>query len=173
MIKSVKTEAIVLRKRNLPNQDLIIHLFSKEKGKLMVFAKGIKKITSRRLPHTETGNLIVSVIHQEGERFYLQETTLISGFSEIKKNQQKIRDLYFILFVLDRLAPENQPEPVLYNQIKKFLIELSRSADTNSSILAKYLNKICITLGYLHKEKSFVELQSFIENIIEEKLPVI
>ncbi|MBI4009495.1 recombination protein O N-terminal domain-containing protein, partial [Candidatus Roizmanbacteria bacterium] len=51
MKRTLKTEAIVLRKRSLPNQDKIVTLFTKELGKLNVFAKGIKKITSRRLPH--------------------------------------------------------------------------------------------------------------------------
>lgn len=173
MMKSFKTEGLVLRKRSLPNQDLILDLFSKEKGKLIVFAKGIKKITSRRLPHTQTGNLINTVIYNKDDRFYLQETVLVSGFSEIKKNQQKMDDLYFILFVVDRLAPENQKEPLLYNVLKKFLIDLSLTAVTDRSIVTKYTNKILTLLGYLHKEKPLDELRAFIENIIEEKLPLI
>lgn len=172
-MKTIKTEGIVLRKRSLPNQDLIIDFFSKEKGKLIIFAKGIKKITSRRLPHTQTGNLINTVIYKKDDRLYLQETTLISGFSEIKKNQQKMDDLYFILFVVDRLAPENQKEPLLYNVLKKFLIDLSRTAVNDRLLVTRYLNKLLIILGYLHTEKPLDELRAFIENIIEEKLPTI
>jgi len=171
MPRTVKTEAIVLRKRNLLNKDTIITLFTQDLGKINVFAKGIKKITSRRLPHTQTGNLINLLIHKKDDRLYLQESSLISGFSEIKKNQKKINDLYFILFVLERLAPENQREYALYNLAKKFLIDLSLTAVTNRSIVTKYLNKILIILGYLHKRKTLDELRLIIEEIINEKLP--
>lgn len=171
MTMTVKTEAIVLRKRSLLNKDTIITLFSKDFGKLNVFAKGIRKITSRRLPHTQTGNLINILIHKKDDRLYLQETALISGFTEIKKNQKKINELYFILFVLERLAPENQKETTLYNLAKKFLIDLSLTAVSDRSIVTKYLNKILIILGYLHKEKTLDELRLIIEEIINEKLP--
>jgi DNA repair protein RecO (recombination protein O) len=171
MPRTFKTEAIVLRKRSLLNKDLIVTLFTEKYGKINVFAKGIKKITSRRLPHTQTGNLINVLIHRKEERLYLQESSLISGFSEIKKNQKKINDLYYILFVLERLAPENQKEATLYNLIKRFLIELSGPVGLNNSIVTKYLNKILAVLGYLHKEKTLAELRLIIEEIINEKLP--
>ncbi|MBI4226632.1 DNA repair protein RecO, partial [Candidatus Roizmanbacteria bacterium] len=64
MKRTIKTEAIVLRKRSLPNQDTIVTLFSKKIGKVNAFAKGIKKITSRRLPHVQTANLINAVLYK-------------------------------------------------------------------------------------------------------------
>ena len=69
MKRTIKTEAVVLRKRSLPNQDAIVTLFTKELGKINTIAKGIKKITSRRLPHTQTANLINTVIYKKAERF--------------------------------------------------------------------------------------------------------
>ena len=42
--RTLKTEAIVLRKRSLPNQDVIVTLLTKELGKINTIAKGIKKI---------------------------------------------------------------------------------------------------------------------------------
>ena len=173
MIKSFKTEGLVLRKRSLPNQDLILDFFSKEKGKLVVFAKGIKKITSRRLPHTQVGNLIKVVIEQQESRFYLQGSDLISAFSKIKNDESKLPFYYFSIFLVDRLLPELQKEDSIYRETLKFFISLSRENQFTISYLTTWTNKIMRLLGYIHEDKPYSELRGFIENIIEEKLPLI
>lgn len=171
MSKTLKTEAIVLRKRSLLSKDSLVTLFSKDLGKINVFAKGAKKITSRRLPHIQTANLINVVISQKGDRFYLQETSLISAFSQIKKNHAKIQSLYLFFFVLERLLPEHQIENDPYIALKSFLITLSDRQDNNTQILTKYLNKILQFFGYLKEKKTLDELTPFIQEIIREKIP--
>lgn len=171
MKRTIKTEAIVLRKRSLPNQDKIVTLFTKELGKVNVFAKGIKKITSRRLPHVQTANLINCVLYKKNDRFYLQETSLISGFSQIKKDQSKLHLLYQVFFVVERMLPDHQNEAAVYRLVMSFLIELSGSQSQESSLLLKYLNKILKLLGYAKEDKSYNELMSDIEEIIHEKMP--
>ncbi|OGK12190.1 DNA repair protein RecO [Candidatus Roizmanbacteria bacterium RIFCSPHIGHO2_02_FULL_37_15] len=171
MKRTVKTEAIVLKKRSLPNQDTICSLFSKELGKVNAFAKGIKKITSRRLPHVQTANLIETVLYKKDNNFYLQETTLISGFSQIKKDADKIQILYRFFFVLERLLPENQSEPAVFNLALNFLVELSENSSSDISLLTKYLNNILRLLGYSKEDKPYEEITRTIEEIIHEKIP--
>ena len=171
MKRTIKTEAIVLRKRSLPNQDKIVTLFTKELGKVNVFAKGIKKITSRRLPHVQTANLINCVLYKKDDRFYLQETSLISGFSQIKKDQSKLHLLFQVFFVVERMLPDHQNEIAVYKLVMSFLIELSKSQGQASSLSVKYLNKILKLLGYSKEDKSYNELTSSIEEIIHEKMP--
>ena len=172
MLRIIKTEAIVFKKNtNLLHKDSLITLFTQEHGKLKVFAKGIKKVTSRRLPHSQTGNLIKAIISRKDSFFYLQETELISHFSELKKDKTKINILYFYFFILDRLLPENQKETLIYNLTKRFLIELSRSKTFEQRKIVFYLNKILTNLGYSDKELVFEEAVNLIEELINEKLP--
>ena len=171
MIRSLKTEVIVLRKKDLLNRDVLISFFSQDLGRLTVFAKGVKKITSRRSPHLQTGNLINVIISHKNDRYYLQESQLISGFSELKKDEDKVKQLYFFLFILDRLLPENQKEERAYNLTKKFLIDLSHPSGKKRLSLLYYLNKLMSLLGYLHEDKNFNELRFLIEEIINEKIP--
>ncbi len=171
MSRIFKTEAIVLRQRHRLKKDTIVTLFTQRYGRLKVFAFGIKKITSRRLSHLQTGNLVTALIYKKDGHFYLQETQLLSGFSQIKNNQQKISYLYFFLFVLDRLLPEGQKEGLIYQWAKKFLITLSKEPNFNNLILNQYLNKTLMLLGYLKEEKSFDEACLLIEELIHEKIP--
>ena len=172
MSRSLKTEAIILKKKDLLNKDVLISVFSQDLGRLTLFAKGIKKITSRRSPHLQTGNLVNILVSHKNERYYLQESELLSGFSELKKDEKKVSNLYLFLFVLECLLPEQQKETKAYNLTKNFLIDLSKSTKPNS-IAVKYLTDIMMQLGYLDKKVNFPELKSLIEEIINEKIPLL
>ena len=170
MSRSVKTEAIVLRKRSLLNKDLLVSLFSESFGKITVVAKGVKKLTSRRAPHLETFNLINTQLHKKGERLYLEGTSLLSGFSELKKDQVKLGSLYRFFFVLERLLPENQKEDIVYNLTKSFIIKLSHTT-SKYDILEQYLNRLLKDLGYTKTDHDTPELEAIISDLINEKLP--
>ncbi len=170
MSRKFKTEAIVLKKKSLPSKDYIITLLSEDYGKITLFGKGVKKITSRRLPHLQTGNLIEAMIYKKNNKFYLEETKIISFFSKIKTNPEKISRLYFYLFLLERLLPENQKEEEIYGKAKKFLIELSETA-VSENCFVKNVNGMMRDLGYLTEDKSLSQLTNFIQSIINEKIP--
>jgi len=170
MMRSFKTEALVLRKKSLLHKDILISLFSETDGKVNVFAKGVKKLTSRRSPHLQTGNLINVQLHKKNDRIYLEESSLISGFSELKKDREKINILYQFFFVLERLLPEHQKEEVVYNLTKSFLIKLSKSV-SNYDILAVYFNKLLKLLGYTKQSHEIIELGAIISELINENLP--
>ncbi len=169
---TVKTEAVVLKKKNLLHKDILITLFTEEFGKAHIFAKGIKKITSRRLSYTQTGNLIKVVLHENRERLYLSEVQLISAFSEIKKDEKKIQALYCFFFIIERLLPENQKEPEVYNVLKSFEVRLAKDKGNMQRLLTYYINILMKHMGYLKDNKSYEELIEIIENLIHEKLPV-
>ena len=82
-----------------------------------------------------------------------------------------IFNLYFILFILDRLLPENEPEPQIYNLIKKFMIDLSNKNDFTGQNLSVYVNKILIYLGYNEENLALSDAVRMIEELIGEKIP--
>jgi DNA repair protein RecO (recombination protein O) len=169
MSKLVKTEGVVLKKKSLLNKDYLVTIFTKDQGKIRVLAKGVKKITSRRLSHLQTGNLIESLLNQKNERLYLQETKIISGFSKIKKDKNKVKNLYLFLFIIDRLLAENQKDWSVYQLLLNFLIDLSEKKNFS---LDNFIEKLLVDLGYLNKVNKQNNLYSFIEEIINEKLPL-
>jgi len=173
MVKVLKTEGIVLKKRSFFNQDRLITVLTADFGKINIFAKGIKKITSRRLPHTETGNYIKLVFHKKNENFYLKETSLISAFSKIKCSRSKINCLYYIFFIIEKLLPENQEEVYVYHQCKRFLVNLSEKEMLKEKDFVLIITKILRHLGYLNEELSLSALTSLVEEIIAEKVPAL
>lgn len=170
MKRSLKSEAFVLKKRNLLNKDKIVTLFTKELGKLVVFAHGVRKITSKRLASLETGNLIKVELYKKGDRFYLQEAIIISGFYKIKNTSQKHKYLYFSLFILDKILPELEKEDNIFKLLKLFLKNLSEKDFTGAN-MDEFLNNLLLDLGYIEKPQVQERLHKTIEQIIGEKLP--
>ncbi|MEN9327563.1 MAG: hypothetical protein RI947_371 [Candidatus Parcubacteria bacterium] len=171
MSHSLKTDAFVMRKRELLQKDILISLFTKELGKVTVIAKGIKSMTSRRGPHLQTGNLIKVIMNVKNDYKYLQQTELISGFSNIKDDAKKTEYLYLYFFIIDRLLPDGQQENDIFRLTRAFLSELSRSEQFGPEEISKYLNMMLRMLGYAHEEKRLIDLILLIEETIHEKIP--
>src|SRR5688572_9792487 len=125
-MRSIASEGLVLKKKNLPGADILVTFFSRDDGKITAMAKGAKKITSRRASQIQTGNLVRFMANKKHQMYYLNETHTISAFSAIKKDRQKLSILYFLLFMIDRLLPEEQKEADLYEHTKKYIVNLAK-----------------------------------------------
>jgi DNA repair protein RecO (recombination protein O) len=165
-----KLQGFVLKKKILLEQDFLVTIFTEELGKITAIAKGARKITSRRISHLQTANLIKFQVSDFHDTFYLQSTELISGFLKVRTlEKQDIIYLYF--YILDKMLPERQAEEVLYSYTKRLFIELSKDDVNPKAILHEILQKTLMNMGYVQEEKSLSELISLVEQNIEEKLP--
>lgn len=170
MPAKIKTQGIVLKKVELLNLDNFITIFTKDLGKIVAVAKGIKKLNSRRAPHIQTANLIDLMLYNKNERYYIQESSIISGFSKLKKNSKKISMIYYFFQIIDKLLPENSHEEDIYKLTLNFMIKLSNIQKIENSIIEKSLNTLLNKLGYLRGHKTLEELQAIIEDLLGEKI---
>ena len=171
-MKIIETDAIVIKEKRLLKNDSLVIFFTKKLGKIKVVAKGVKKITSRRLSHLDTGNLIKVFFYQKKDVYYLQKTILRSSFSLLKANHVKIKYLFFILFLLDRLLPENQEENKIYFLTLNYLSQLAYKRESSKNLL-NYSNQLLLHLGYGKKFPDLNALKMFIQEIINEETPTI
>lgn len=172
MHRLLKTEAFVLRRKQLLNKDAVVVLFTEETGKIPVIAKGIRSITSRRISSLMTGNLIRVVLSQSRETFYLQQVQTVSLFSKIKKSPDSLKQAYFFLYLTDNLLPEQQREEAVYLKIKKIMIALSQRVFTVREQL-ETCKDFMRTLGYSLKADALPQAIMEIEEITGKKVPVI
>lgn len=171
--KNFKLTGFVLQKKILLKNDCLVKIFTKEKGKISVLAKGVRKITSRRLSHLQTGNLIKMIIYKKNAFFYLKETDLISGFISIKNDKVKEKDFYYLFYLIERLLPEEQKNKSLYNLLTKNIYLLKNSDYKILTDFKKNFTKmVLIDLGYIDKNyPSNNDLYQKVEEIINEKIP--
>ena len=170
MARVYKLQGFVLKKKILLEQDFSVTLFTEELGKITAIAKGARKITSRRISHLQTENLIKLQVYDFHDTFYIQSTELISGFLKVRTSEkQDIVYLYF--YILDKMLPERQAEEVLYSYTKRLFIELSKDDANPKQILRDVLQKTLMNMGYVQEEQTLSELVAIVEQNIEEKLP--
>ena len=84
-------QTIVLSRRNIREADQIISLYSLEKGKVEVLAKGIKKITSKNSAHLEPFCFSEIEIIPGKELDHLGSTQSLNSFLNIRNNLEKKR----------------------------------------------------------------------------------
>lgn len=169
-MKVYKTQAIVLKKQDLLEKNLKITFFTKDFGKLKIFAYGIKKINSRRISSLQTGNLVQIIFQKKNDKFYLRESLLDSAFYLIKKNKEKTKFLYLFLFILDRILAEGEKEQEVYNLSLNFLVSLSKKNFSPEDFFS-IVNLILQKLGFLQKKMDIKKILKYIEELINEKIP--
>ncbi len=166
----LKTQGIVLKKNELLNLDNLITIFTKDLGKIVAIAKGIKKLNSRRAPHIQTGNLVDLILYNKNDRYYIQESSITSGFSKLKKDAKKISMIYYFFLILDKLLPENSNEEEIYKNTLNFLIKLSNIQKIDNRLIENSLNRVLSKLGFIRSHKTLKELHSLVEELLGKKI---
>lgn len=167
----IKTKGIVLSSKILPSDDVIYIILTEEKGKMRVYGKGVKKTSSKRRPHLQTGNMISVVLRKSHDTYYLQETTLVSAFSQIKQSSTKLNWLYALLFMVDRLVPEMEQDQNIYNTLQKFMINLSKQ-DNELEVFTQSANQLLSALGYTSEAISLSDIKEMFAELTNQKLPL-
>lgn len=168
MKRYLKDEGIVLWKKNLLDSNRLIGVFTKNHGRIVLKAYGVRKITSRRLSHLETGNRIKFSFYKKGDYFYLLETDLIYGYSKIKKSGGKLSLLFLFLTILSKILPENQPEHDLFPIATEVLKKMNNANDFTLQTLLPYITSCLQKSGFVNKEQ--IKNPSFNPFIFTEEL---
>lgn len=168
-----KDYAIVIKKNQLRGDNILVTLFSKTNGKIIVKAYGVKKINSRRKAHLETGNFIAFSMYKKGSNVTLTETELIYGYSKVRRSSEKLAYLFTYLFVLNRILPENQAEHDFFDITVKFLKSLNNKIEFTTKDLLLFFDELLYAGGFLSAEKSALKSYDtlvFVEELIGRKI---
>ena len=130
------TPAILLRRLDYGDFDLILTFLSLERGKISLIAKSAKKSTKRFAGVLELFSLIEAVVRTGKGRALpvLQEATLISPFSTIRNDIRKTAYASYWCELLNNWVEKNQKQAPLYYLLKHALSQLDGGAPTAAEI---------------------------------------
>lgn len=173
-MRHLKTEGIIIKRRDFNEADRIITMYTKDLGKLSVKAAGVKRITSRRASHIELLNYTRISLYKKSQMPVLVEAQMINSFTEIKNDLEKTGFAYHICELIDGLCPEGQEQPEIFDLLKNTLNELSLGqGEELFFIVHDFEIELLTLLGFWHKrpdESTELDTHQFIENILERKL---
>lgn len=123
----VSSQAIVLRRIEYGDSDLIVSLFTLDAGKLTVIAKSAKKSKKRFPGILELFNrLAVVFTESQGKRIsLLKEAALQDGFDHIRADIRKTAYAAYWVELMNLWIQEGEPQAALY----KLLLEVLSALD--------------------------------------------
>ncbi len=169
MVKTYKTEGVVLKRVNFKETDRLLTVFTKHYGKLHLLAKGIRKLTSKKAASLEPFVWARFFIARGRNLDIVLETEIIDSFNEIKLDLKKIGMAYQVCEVVEKLSPEEQVNRSLFELITA---ELNNLRNSSTYSVEGFCLKLLWDLGYLPKDKMIpdAEINLLLEEVLEGKL---
>ncbi len=171
-MKILKTEGIVIRRRNFGEADKLLTIFTKSNGKITVKAPGIRKVASRRSPHVELLNRTKLTLYTNGNMPLLSEAEMISDYKFIKNDLLKVGFGYHICEVIDGLCPENEYNEDVFTLLVQTLDTLCVEEDTHE-LIRNFELRLLDLLGFANRRmwtSDYFNVQAYIESLMEKKL---
>ena len=102
-MKIIKTNCIVLKKKEMKEADLQVTLFSKDYGKIMATAYGIRKSNKRNVVSLNPLNEVEITLSQKNNYYVVKEVEIIKNFNSSIKNINKLEISLYVLDSIDKI----------------------------------------------------------------------
>ena len=146
-MQGIKVEGIILKRRNLGEADRILTVFTLQKGKISILAKGVRRITSRRAGNVELLNRVSLYLHQAKTFLILTEATSLDTYQKLKEDLTLSTYAFHIIELVDKLTAENQESRILYEHLVNVLKRLEKNP--RQILVRAFEAKILSNLGFL------------------------
>lgn len=173
MIKTYKAEGVVLARRNIGEADRLVTVLTKQYGKKVLKAAGIRRIHSRRSPHLEVFAQVTLVLHPGRTFDVVSEVSPLNNFSFIRTKLERVGFAYIALEIVNRMLVESQETVSIYLALLTFLQKLNDPAVSREVAyreLESFKKFTLSELGFITKEQQTVPLDETIEDILESRL---
>ncbi len=140
-------KGLVLRRTNTGETDRILTLLTKEKGKVVCVAKGVRKLTSSTRAFLEPGMLVKVNLIETRSLPLLTQAVLIDDTSKMIQNLQNYSQLSQILEIFDTLFVEAEIDHTTFLSA----IQLRNQVIYNQSSpkhIRQLLSDLIIALGF-------------------------
>ena len=166
-MKIIKTNCIVLKKKEMKEADLLVTLFSKYYGKIMATAYGIRKSKKRNIVSLNPLNEVEITLLQRNNYYVVKDVEIIKNFKNILKNIEKLEISLYILDSIDKIYYMTEENGDFFDKLLEILSFIDVLPYIKKGykyyILLSFLRRIMIEQGIydineisliLEKEKS-------------------
>jgi len=160
---------IVLSVMDYKDADCLVEIFSRDLGKNLFIAKGIRRFKSKKRGSLEAFNEVnFSWSRSKGLPLIL-EVKVETPFPNIKKNLNKMALAFYFCEVVKKVTREEDPHPDLYDVLSHYFSQIESSRLLKAA-RQNFLREILITLGYLTQNSKLKNFDMEIEKITEKRI---
>ncbi|MBP9702370.1 DNA repair protein RecO [Candidatus Woesebacteria bacterium] len=164
-MKYHKYHAIVINRRNIKDADRFLTLYTLESGKVDVYARSVRSLKSKRLASLDLFTHISCEAIEKNDRLTLTHVDLLHTHQDSKTSLANISRLFQIGELVDKLTPDGDPHPEVYNLLLTALTHLHRF-DT-PEYLTRFKKKLLTELGF---DPDPADLDAYIESLLSRPL---
>lgn len=155
-MNSYATVGIVIKRSNLGEADKLITIFTRSHGKVTLVAKGLRKLSSKRAGSMELFNHVkASIIKGRGGLDTLAEVQTINSFPTWRKHLGRVVLAYQLVEIVDKLTPDHQPHPEIYEILKQALSQISGFGSDWKFKIENLKLQIIRELGFWPRHKEY------------------
>ena len=142
-----RTEAIILRRADLGEADRLLTIFTPERGKLRVVAKGARKVGSRKGGHVELFTRSKMLIAKARELDIVSQAETVEAYRPLRQDLLRSTYAHYLAELLDRFTGEEEESSELYDLLADTLFHLCDAP--NPAPVARYYELHLLALaGY-------------------------
>lgn len=117
----------MLKARQQGEADLILTLFSREYGKLVVRAPGVRRVTSRKRGHLQTFSQVRVFLARGKTWDVITEAQSVDNHTLWREDLAKVTAAYTFCELVDKLVPEKQENREVYELLVTALSGLGKA----------------------------------------------
>lgn len=146
----LKTEAIVLSKLDYSNSSKIVHLYTKDFGKISAIVKAGRTAKSKIGMMVDPPNYLNIIIYKKVTRDVqlMSNADIIEHYPNIKEDFDKLRFCYAILELLNNLTVENESNEKLFRGVVKMLSLINIGKEEASVLFGRFFLFFLKEIGY-------------------------
>jgi len=171
-MRSLVVEGLVIKRENIGEADKIITLLTKEQGKIAVYAKGIRKVNSKRLGVLELFNHVsADILTKDNQKKIITEAQIINAFDNWKKQLGRTSVAYQLAEAVDKILPEDEPQPRVFQLLKQWYSSIPDLGNDWEATVQDWLQTLIFELGYIPEDyKIQGDIFEYISSLVNRKM---
>lgn len=138
MTTQYKTKAFVFKKNDRNESDRVFSVFTNNFGRLDIYAKAIRKITSKLRPNIDIFYFSDIEFIQGKSHKTLIDAVKIKEFNDIAIDINKLKTIYKVSSILDGFIKGQEKDSATFDLLSDFLIKLRDSSIKNNQLAYQY-----------------------------------
>ncbi len=143
-----REEGIIIRKKDFGEADKILTIYTRERGRVVAFAPGARKITSRKASATELFTHGIYFLSEGKEMDVLIEGEVLNSFYPLRDELQKAALAFYLAELLGHLVSDGQPNYPIYRLFLESVSLLARAKRRHELWIRAFEIKALTQLGF-------------------------
>jgi len=146
----IETQAIILKSIPYSDTSLISRIYTEDRGKVAVLAKGAWRLKSNTGSLLESLNIVdISYYEKESRGVQiLKEVSTLSLISRIRENYEQLIFALAVIDIIDHTTHEHDPNPILYRLTTRTIIEMEKNTGAYKTLFWFFLLQLAIRTGF-------------------------